>query len=87
MISDSLRAGFGDVKNKVVKQISYYWGTNQTSKGAYALYGKGQWYTVMPILKKKFLSTYFAGEHLSDWQGFMEGAIITGEEAADEIAG
>jgi monoamine oxidase len=24
----------------------------------------------------------FAGEHLADWQGFMEGAIETGEAAA-----
>lgn len=86
-ISESLKAGFGDVKNKVLRQISYYWGTNESSKGSYALYGKGQWYTVMPVLKKKFLSTYFAGEHLADWQGFMEGAIVTGEEAAEEIAG
>jgi len=24
----------------------------------------------------------FAGEHLADWQGFMEGAVETGEAAA-----
>ena len=41
----------------------------------------------MLVLKKRFMNTYFAGEHLADWQGFMEGAIVTGEEAADEIAG
>jgi monoamine oxidase len=28
----------------------------------------------------------FAGEHLSDaWQGFMEGAVETGEAAADAL--
>ena len=28
----------------------------------------------------------FAGEHLSEpWQGFMEGAVQTGEEAADSL--
>jgi hypothetical protein len=31
------------------------------------------------------LHTHFAGEHLADWQGFMEGAINTGEEAAGRI--
>jgi monoamine oxidase len=27
----------------------------------------------------------FAGEHLADWQGFMEGAVETGEAAADSL--
>jgi monoamine oxidase len=87
MITASLKPAFGDVRPKIVNHLNYYWGTDEYSKGGYALYGVGQWYTIMPILKKKFLSTFFAGEHLADWQGFMEGAINTGEEAADEIAG
>ena len=87
VIAQSLKPGFGDVKDKILNHFTYYWGTDEYSKGAYALYGIGQWYTIMPILKEKFMSTYFAGEHLADWQGFMEGAIVTGEEAADEIAG
>jgi monoamine oxidase len=51
------------------------------------LYGKGKWYTVMPALKQRFQRVHFAGEHLADWQGFMESAINSGEEAADEVAG
>jgi len=31
------------------------------------------------------MNTHFAGEHLADWQGFMEGAIETGEAAAENI--
>jgi monoamine oxidase len=87
MISASLKPAFGNVRDKIVNHVNYYWGTDELSKGAYALYGKGQWYSIMPILKKKFMSTHFAGEHLADWQGFMEGAINTGEEAADDITG
>lgn len=87
VINNSLRPAFGDVKNKILTQLNYYWGKDEFTKGGYALYGTGQWFTVMPVLKKKFMSTYFAGEHIADWQGFMEGAIVTGEEAADEIAG
>lgn len=87
MIADSLRPAFGDVRPKIEKHMNYYWGSDKPTMGGYALYGVGQWYTIMPILKQKFMSTYFAGEHLADWQGFMEGAIVTGEEAADEIAG
>jgi len=42
-------------------------------------------FTIQPILKKPFLNTHFAGEHLADWQGFTEGAINTGEDAAAAI--
>lgn len=87
MITQSLRPAFGDVKDKIITHLNYNWGTDEFTKGGYALYGTGQWFGIMPLLKKKFMSTYFAGEHLADWQGFMEGAIVTGEEAADEIAG
>jgi monoamine oxidase len=85
MISDSLKPAFGDVSSKIMDHMDYYWANDRQTRGAYALYGRGQWFTVMPVLKEKFLSTYFAGEHLADWQGFMEGAIVTGEEAADSI--
>jgi monoamine oxidase len=85
IINQALKPAFGDVQNKIEKQWNYYWGNDEFSKGAYALYGKGQWFTLMPILKKSFLHTHFAGEHLADWQGFMEGAIVTGEEAAKAI--
>jgi monoamine oxidase len=87
VIVDSLKPAFGDVSKLITKQVSYYWGNDRYSKGSYAIYGKGQWYTVMPALKKKFLNVHFAGEHLADWQGFMEGAINSGEEAADAILG
>jgi len=49
------------------------------------VYGKGQWFGIRPVLKRSFLHTHFAGEHIADWQGFMEGAIETGEEAAGKI--
>lgn len=76
---------FGDVQSLVEKQAIYHWGEDAYSRGAYALYGPGQWFRVRPILRKSFMHTYFAGEHLADWQGFMEGAINTGEEAAMKI--
>jgi monoamine oxidase len=41
----------------------------------------------MPVLRKPHINAYFAGEHLADWQGFMEGAINTGEDAAMALIG
>ena len=39
----------------------------------------------MPVIKEKTGNIFFAGEHLADWQGFMEGAVNSGEEAAEGI--
>ena len=85
MLQQTLQPFFGDVRSKIEKQANYYWGNDGYSFGSYAVYGRGQWFRVMPILKRSHIHTHFAGEHLADWQGFMEGAINTGEEAAARI--
>lgn len=85
MVLQTLKPHFHDVKDLFEKQTNYYWGNDEFSHGAYAMYGRGQWFRVMPILKRSHIHTHFAGEHLADWQGFMEGAINTGEEAAGKI--
>jgi monoamine oxidase len=84
-ISRCLEPYFGNVKSLLRSQTNYYWGNDAYSRGAYALYGIGQWFGLMPKLKQAFMHTHFAGEHLADWQGFMEGAINSGEDAADAI--
>lgn len=86
MINMSLKPGFGNTKKLLKKQQNYYWGDDAYSKGAYAMYGIGQYFGIMPVLQKSFMQTHFAGEHLSvNWQGFMEGAIETGDAAAKKI--
>lgn len=85
IILEALRPAFGDVRSYLSDSLMHYWGNDPYTKGAYAFYGKGQWFGVKPILKESFMHTHFAGEHLADWQGFMEGAINTGEEAVAEL--
>ena len=85
MLQQNLSPYFGDIRSLIEKQTNYYWGEDEYSRGAYAIYGKGQWFNLQPILKRPFLHTHFAGEHLADSQGFMEGAINTGEDAAEAI--
>jgi monoamine oxidase len=87
IINQALQPAFGDVRAKMTKHYNYYWGNDAYTRGAYALYKPGQWFTVMPELKKPVMHIHFAGEHLADWQGFMEGAINSGEDAAKAIAG
>ena len=78
---------FGNIKPLLKNQVNYYWGNDALSHGAYAMYGVGQWFSLRPVLAKSFNKVHFAGEHLADWQGFMEGAVNTGEEAAEKIIG
>jgi monoamine oxidase len=87
IILDALKPAFGNIKKFIAEDLMYYWGKDKYSLGAYAFYGKNQWFEVMPQLKKSHKNTYFAGEHLADWQGFMEGAINSGEEAAMNCLG
>lgn len=64
---------------------SYAWQRDEYTEGAYALYRPGQWFGIRPILARPHGKVLFAGEHLADWQGFMEGAINTGEAAAKRL--
>jgi monoamine oxidase len=84
-ICKALKPAFGDVEKYAEQSAHYYWGTDLFTQGAYAIYNKHQWLDVRETLNKNHGRVYFAGEHLADWQGFMEGAINSGEEAADKI--
>jgi monoamine oxidase len=66
---------------------SYAWQRDPYTSGAYALYRPGQWFKIRPILERPHGKVHFAGEHLAEWQGFMEGAVVTGEAAAEALAG
>src|SRR5690606_18747244 len=67
--------------------VSYAWQRDKFTDGAYALYRPGQWFGIRPLLQKPHGKVLFAGEHLADWQGFMEGAVETGEAAAQALIG
>jgi monoamine oxidase len=59
------------------------WQKDKFTGGAYAFYRPGQWFTIRPILQRPHRKVFFAGEHIADEQGFMEGAVVTGRDAAD----
>jgi monoamine oxidase len=68
-----------------IQIASQAWQKDVWTGGAYALYRPGQWFTVRRILQTRHRCVYFAGEHLAEWQGFMEGAVETGEAAAAAV--
>ena len=85
LMQQALLPAFGNIRPALEKQFNYYWGDDEFSKGAYSVYRPGQWFRLRPALKKAFINTYFAGEHIADLQASMEGAVVSGEEAAAMI--
>ena len=65
------------------KDVRFHWPTNPWVKGSYATYKPGQWTTIRGAERERVENLHFAGEHCSlDSQGFMNGAVQTGELAA-----
>ena len=86
-VCQALQPAFGDTERFAEKVTGYYWGEDVFSMGAYAVYNTGQWYGIRAALGKPFQKVVFTGEHLAEWQGFMEGAVQTGLDAAKALAG
>lgn len=84
-LTEGLKAGFGDVKKYVNDIVTYYWGNDTYTQGAYAIYDTRQWFNLRPALLEPHKNIHFAGEYLADWQGFMEGSIVTGMDAAEKV--
>jgi monoamine oxidase len=67
--------------------LSYAWQRDPYTQGSYAIYRPGQWFRLRPVLRRAHGDVLFAGEHVADWQGYMEGAVNTGEAAARTLIG
>jgi len=79
----------GGVQRRKVTALAvkrHPWQEDQFTGGAYALYRPGEWFRIRPALARPYGRVRFAGEHIADWQGFMEGAVVTGQEAAASLA-
>jgi monoamine oxidase len=63
------------------------WADDPWTRGSYSGYTAGQWTTIAGYAGTPEPPFHFAGEHTSVWQGYMNGAVESGERAADEIIG
>lgn len=71
-----LEKPFGDMKGKAQHSLHYFWGDDPYTKGAYAIYDKGNVKEIQQLLCREHGNVFFAGEHLSpSYWGFMEGAL------------
>jgi len=85
LLHEALNPVFGEVRNKLIKQNNYDWSRDAVVMGAFAIYKPGQWLDTLPKLIKEQHNIHFAGEHVGEWAGFMEGAVQSGFNVADQI--
>jgi len=65
-----------------------HWPSNPLTKGSYTCYRPGQFTTMAGLEGRPVDNLFFAGEHTNsfyEWQGFMEGAALSGIAAARSI--
>jgi len=80
---NALRSASGEVVAAM-----YNWSMNPLSKGAYTCHRPGYFTMIAHHEARAIGNVMFAGEHTSsfyEWQGFMEGAALSGLRAASEV--
>ena len=72
----------------VVRAHLEHWPSNPLTRGSYTCYKPGQFTSIAGLEGTRVGNLHFAGEHANsfyDFQGFMEGACVSGLDAANEI--
>ncbi len=73
------------VFEEYLTSASFSWSQNQFSGGCFTLFKPNQITEFESIVKKPEGRVHFAGEHTSDFHGWIEGAVESGVRAAFEI--
>lgn len=70
------------------RAVRFHWPTARWFEGSYGCYRPGDFTGFRGAEGAQVGALHFAGEHTSlDWQGFLNGAVESGERVAREIAG
>jgi monoamine oxidase len=83
----AIAAASRNINNELMAHLEH-WPSNSFSKGSYACYKPGQFTSIAGNEGKPIDNLYFIGEHTNsfyEWQGFMEGAALSGRRAAQYI--
>ena len=78
-----------DFRRKPVATVQN-WSLDPASRGAYSAPRPGYFTSVANLEARPVGKLFFAGDHTSsfyEWQGFMEGAVLSGLRAAAEVRG
>jgi len=80
-----LAQAFPDAEAAIERTVTLRWDDEPWARGAFAAFRPGQLTALMPTIARSEGRVHFAGEHTSAWPGWMEGALQSGERAAQEI--
>jgi len=76
---------FSGLGNAFESGLSQLWHEDPWARGAFAYFEPGQMSTLLPIAQRPEGRVHFAGEHTSAWHGWMNGALESGNRAAEEV--
>jgi monoamine oxidase len=76
---------FSGLGNAFESGLSQVWHEDPLARGAFAYFEPGQMSTLLPIAQRPEGRVHFAGEHTSAWHGWMNGALESGNRAAEEV--
>jgi monoamine oxidase len=65
--------------------LSQIWHEEPYARGAFVYFEPGQMATLLPVSQRAEGRIHFAGEHTSAWHGWMNGALESGNRAAEEV--
>jgi monoamine oxidase len=73
------------VQENFERGASISWDEDEWARGAYACFKPGQMSSLLPHIARVEGRVHFAGEHASAWFGWQEGALESGDRAAQEV--
>jgi monoamine oxidase len=82
---DLTKVAFPQLEREVEKVYVQRWVDEPYAKGAFTVFRPGQMTGWSAAMARPEGRIHFAGEHLSPWTGWMEGALWSGERTAQEI--
>ena len=88
-MEETINAAFGEEHPAAIGYVDRDWAAERFTGGCHgAHFAPGVWTTSGPALAASEGRVHFAGaEYSSRFNGYMEGAILSGEQVADEVLG
>jgi monoamine oxidase len=79
------KPAFPEIEAELQKTFVQRWAEDPFVRGAFTVFHPGQMGRWVAAIGRPEGRVYFAGEHTAPWNGWMEGALWSGERAAQEI--
>jgi monoamine oxidase len=76
---------FGGLASQLDGAASQIWHEDEWARGGFTYFEPGQMTRLLPVAQRREGRIHFAGEHTSAWHGWMNGALESGNRAAEEV--